>query len=126
VEEKIGSPALNFPFYIAILGQAPPAGVTLAGTTNRPDDIQIKEQILKYLRDSFALVHKAFAMLTARNAVTPLVKTPTPFMNTRLALATFSCAQAFEHLWQMVEYSRMNGIVSPVSKGLPPANPRGR
>ena len=35
----------NLVFYSAILGQAPPAGVTLAGATNGPDDVQTKEQI---------------------------------------------------------------------------------
>src|SRR6266567_2120353 len=34
----------NFVFYSAILGQAPPAGATLAGTTNGPEDIRTKEQ----------------------------------------------------------------------------------
>jgi uncharacterized damage-inducible protein DinB len=116
----------NLVFYSAILGQDPPAGVTLAGTTNGPDDIQTKEQILKYLRDSFALGHQAFATLTARNAVTPLVKPPIPSMNTRLALANFSCAHASDHYGQMAEYLRMNGIVPPASQGQPPANPSGR
>ena len=116
----------NFVFYSAILGQAPPAGATLAGTTNGPDDIQTKGQILKYLRDSFALGHKAFATLTAGNAVTPLVKPPIPLMNTRLAMASFSSAHASDHYGQMVEYLRMNGIVPPTSKGQPPANAGGR
>jgi hypothetical protein len=113
----------DFVFYSAILGQAPPAGVTLAGTTNGPNDIDTKEQILKYLRDSFALGHKAFATITARNAVTPLVNPPIPLMNTRLAMASFSCAHALDHYGQMVEYLRMNGIAPPASKGQPPANP---
>ena len=116
----------NFVFYSAILGQTPPAGATLAGTTNGPDEIQSKEQILKYLRDSFALGHKALATLTAANAVTPLVDPPIPFMNTRLAMASFSCTHASDHYGQMVEYLRTNGIVPPTSKGQPPANPGGR
>jgi hypothetical protein len=116
----------NFVFYSAILGQAPPAGATLAGTTNGPEDIRTKEQILKYLRASFALGHKAFATLTAGNVVTPLVKAPITLMNTRLAMASFSCAHASDHYGQMVEYLRMNRIVPPASKGQPPANPGGR
>jgi DinB superfamily len=72
----------NFVFYSAVLGQAPPAGATLAGTTNGPEDIRTKEQILKYLSASFALGHKAFATLTAGNAATPLVKPPISLMNT--------------------------------------------
>jgi hypothetical protein len=45
-------------------------------------------------------------------------------MNTRLALASFSCAHASDHYGQMAEYLRMNGIVPPASRGQPPANPR--
>jgi len=89
----------NFVFYSAILGQAPPAGATLAGTANGPDDIQTKEQILEYLRDSFALGHKALATLTAGNAVTPLGKPPIPFMNTRLAMASFKLHARIRSLW---------------------------
>ncbi len=114
----------NFVFYSAILGQDPPPGANLTGVANGPEDIKTKEEILKYLRDSFALGHKAFATLTAANAVTPLVKPPIPFMNTRLALASFSCSHASDHYGQMVEYLRMNGIVPPTSKGQPPANPQ--
>jgi DinB family protein len=116
----------NFVFYSAILGQDPPLGATLSGTTNGPEDIKTKEQVLKYLRDSFALGHKAFATLTAENVVTPLVRPPIPFMNTRLAMASFSCTHASDHYGQIVEYLRMNGIVPPTSKGQPPANPGGR
>jgi hypothetical protein len=114
--------AANFVFYSAILGQDPPVGATLVGVTNGPDDIQGKEQVLKYLKDSFALGHKAIASLTAANAVIPLAKPPIPIMNTRLALASFSCSHAWDHNGQIVEYLRMNGIVPPASKGQPPAN----
>lgn len=114
---------VNFAFYSAILGQAPPPGVSANEQMNGPDDIQTKEQIVKYLKDSFALGHKAFATITTRNAATLLPKPPIPFLNTRLALASFGCTHAFDHYGQMVEYLRMNGIVPPASKGQPPANP---
>jgi uncharacterized damage-inducible protein DinB len=117
---------VDFALYSAILGQAPPAGVTANEQMNGPDDIQTKDQIVKYLKDSFALGHKAFATITARNAVTPLAKPPFSFLNTRLAIASFSCTHAFDHYGQMVEYLRMNGIVPPASKGQPPANPGGK
>jgi len=113
----------NFVFFSAILGQEPPAGVTLAGATNGPDEIQTKAQILQYLKDSFALGHKAFAALTERNSVIPLAKPPISFMNTRLAIATFSLVHTSDHYGQMVEYLRLNGIVPPASNGQPPANP---
>jgi hypothetical protein len=35
---------------------------------------------------------------------------------TRLFLATFAAAHAFDHYGQMIEYLRMNGIVPPASR----------
>jgi uncharacterized damage-inducible protein DinB len=113
----------NFGFYSIILGQDPPAGVSLAGAANGPDNLRTKEQILQYLRDSFALGHRALATLTLENALVPVPHPPMASMNTRLALATFVLAHANDHYGQMVEYLRMNGIVPPASQGQPPANP---
>lgn len=116
----------NIGLYSAILGQDPPAGVSLRGLTNGPDSIQTKDQILKYLKDSFALGHKALATLTVQNAVVRLAKSPIPFMKTRLDLATFSLVHAADHYGQMIEYLRMNGITPPASNGQPSANPSKR
>ena len=113
----------NLVFYSAILDQPPPTGVNLSGAANGPEELQSKAQILKYLKDSFALGHQAFAALSESNATTPLLKTPIPFMNTRLALATFSLLHASDHYGQIVEYLRMNGIIPPASRGQQPANP---
>jgi uncharacterized damage-inducible protein DinB len=113
----------NFVFYSAILAQAPPSGVNVTGAANGPEDIQTKAQILKYLKDSFALGHQALATLTTSNELTPLANPPIPSMNTRLALATFSLAHASDHYGQAAEYLRMNGIVPPASQGQPAANP---
>jgi hypothetical protein len=116
----------NFVFYSAMLDRTPPAGVDLSGAANGPEAIRSKEQILQYLKDSFALGHEAFAAFTERNLLTPIAKPPISFMNTRLALAAFSLAHASDHYGQMVEYLRLNGIVPPASVGQPPANPSGR
>lgn len=117
---------VNYAFFSAILSEPPPAGVTFDEHANGSDSIQTKDQIVKYLKDSFALGHKAIATLTAENALTPLPKPPIAFLNTRLSLASFSCTHAFDHYGQMVEYLRMNGIVPPASQGQPPANPGSR
>jgi uncharacterized damage-inducible protein DinB len=111
-------------FYSAILGRPLPPGVTTAGAANGPDEIQSKGQIVKYLKDSFALGHEALATLTARTAMVPLTDPPIRSMSTPLALATWSCAHAWDHYGQMVAYLRLNGIVPPASVGQPPANPR--
>ncbi len=116
----------NIGFYSAILGQDPPPGVSLRGLTNGPDSIRTKDQILSYLKDSFALGHKALATLTVQNAVVPLAASPIPFVKTRLDLAVFSLAHAADHYGQMIEYLRMNAILPPASNGQPPANPSKR
>lgn len=115
----------NFVIYSAILGQDPPAGVTVTGAANGPDNLQTRDQILQYLKDSIALGHRAMASLTDTNALAPLGHSPIaiPSVNTRMALALFSFSHAMDHYGQMVEYLRMNGIVPPASAGQPPANP---
>jgi uncharacterized damage-inducible protein DinB len=115
----------DYIIYSAILGQDPPVGVTVAGAGNGPENLQTKEQIVQYLKDSFTLGHKAMAALNNGNALAPLDKLPiaSPSLNTRLALAIFSLSHASDHYGQMVEYLRMNGIVPPASVGQPPANP---
>ena len=80
---------------------------------NGPEDIKTKAEILAFLKDSFALGHKAAATLTAEN----MLQTPEHSKSTRLHLATFGVAHAFNHYGQMVEYLRMNGIVPPASQG---------
>jgi hypothetical protein len=113
----------NTAFYSAILERELAPGITAAGAANGPDDITTKPQILAYLKDSFALGHQALAALTATNALTPLAKTPVPSVTTRLGLAAFGYAHAWDHYGQMAAYLRMNGIVPPASVGQPPANP---
>jgi DinB superfamily len=115
----------NYVIYSGILGQDLPAGVTVSGAGNGPENLQTKEQIVQYLKDSFTLGHKAMAALNDGNALAPLDKLPIaiPSLNTRLALAIFSLSHASDHYGQMVEYLRMKGIVPPASVGQPPAYP---
>lgn len=114
---------VNFAFFSAVLEQTPPPGVSANEQMNGPDSIATKDQIVQYLKDSFALGHKAMSSLTADNAVAALAKPPFSFIKTRLGYASFACTHAFDHYGQMVEYLRMNGIVPPASQGQPPANP---
>ncbi|HEX3702474.1 MAG TPA: DinB family protein [Vicinamibacterales bacterium] len=122
---------INYAFYSALLGEAPPAGVTANKEMNGEDAIRTKEQIITYLKASFTFAHRAIATITAGNAAAVLGESRTPragvplFLNTRLALASFGCAHVFDHYGQIVEYLRMNGIIPPASQGQPPANPQG-
>lgn len=79
---------------------------------NGPEDLKTKADIIKFLKDSFAVGHKAAAMLTTENMLQAPEHSKTP----RLHLATFAVAHAFDHYGQMVEYLRMNGIVPPASR----------
>jgi len=80
---------------------------------NGPVDLKTKADIIKFLKDSFALGHKAAATLTTQNMLDP----PERGRSSRLYLATFGVAHAYDHYGQMVEYLRMNGIVPPASRG---------
>jgi uncharacterized damage-inducible protein DinB len=117
----------NFALFSEILGQSPPAGVSFSGATNGPAELQTKEQIVQFLKDSFALAHKAISTITEKNALTPIEDPNLPFsqpyFRSRLALASFACTHSADHYGQMVVYLRMNGITPPASNGQPPANP---
>ena len=82
---------------------------------NGPEAVKTKAEILKFLKDSYALGHRAAAALTDRNMLEP----PEGSKSTRLHLATFAVAHAYDHYGQMVEYLRMNGIVPPASRPKP-------
>jgi hypothetical protein len=80
---------------------------------NGPENLKTKADIIKFLKDSFALGHKAAATLTTHNMLQTAEHSKSP----RLYLATFAVAHAYDHYGQMVEYLRMNGIVPPASRG---------
>jgi len=80
---------------------------------NGPANLKTKAEIVSFLKDSFALGHKAAATLTPDN----MLETVGKGKSTRLHLAEFGVAHAYDHYGQMVEYLRMNGIVPPASRG---------
>src|SRR5436853_7277779 len=98
--------------YGRLTGDKLPEGVK---DGNGPENLKTKAEIIKFLKDSYALGHKAAATLTSENVVetVPFRQGKAP----RLYLATFAVAHAFDHYGQMVEYLRMNGIVPPASRG---------
>jgi uncharacterized damage-inducible protein DinB len=101
----------NYAFWGPITGDKMPEGVK---GPNGPENMTSKADIIKYLKDSFALGHKVAATLTAQN----LNDTFKTFRgeSPRLFLASFPVAHAFDHYGQMVEYLRMNGVVPPASR----------
>ncbi len=73
--------------------------------------MKTKADIIRFLKDSFALGQKAAATLTTEN----MLQAPEHSKSPRLYLATFGVAHAYDHYGQMVEYLRMNEIVPPAS-----------
>jgi hypothetical protein len=55
--------------------------------------LKTKAEILTFLRDSFALGHRAAAKLTVEN----MLESPPGIKSTRLHLATFGVSHAFDH-----------------------------
>jgi len=102
--------ASNWFIWSPLPGDKLPEGLKDDG--NGPANLQTKADIIKFLKDSFALGHKGAATLTAEN----MLQSPANSKSTRLHLAEFGVAHAYDHYGQMVEYLRMNGIVPPASR----------
>jgi uncharacterized damage-inducible protein DinB len=102
--------ASNYFLWSPLTGDKLPEGLK---DGNGPVDLKSKTDIIRFLEDSFALGHKAAATLTTEN----MLQTAEHSKSSRLHLATFAVAHAFNHYGQMVEYLRMNGIVPPASRG---------
>jgi uncharacterized damage-inducible protein DinB len=102
--------ASNYFIWSPLAGEKLPDGLK---DGNGPENLKTKAEILRFLKDSFALGHKAAATLTAEN----MLQHPGSSKSTRLHLAEFGVAHAYDHYGQMVEYLRMNGIVPPASRG---------
>ncbi len=102
--------ASNYFIWSPLTGDKLPEGLK---DGNGPENLKTKADILKFLKDSFALGHKAAATLTTEN----MLQAPGSSKSSRLHLAEFGVAHAFNHYGQMVEYLRMNGIVPPASRG---------
>jgi len=101
--------ASNYFIWSPVTGDKLPEGLK---DGNGPEDLKSKAEIIKFLKDSFALGHKAAASLTIEN----ILQTAEHSKSTRLRLTTFAVAHAFDHYGQMVEYLRMNGIVPPATR----------
>ena len=99
----------NWFIWSALTGEKVPDGLN---DGNGPASMKSKAEIIQFLKDSFALGHRAAATLTTENMLQGIRNGQT----TRLSRATFGVAHAYDHYGQMVEYLRMNGIVPPASR----------
>jgi len=76
------------------------------------EKLKTKADILKALKDSFAMAHAYVDAMTPENAFVAL-----PSGSTRAYMVAFGIAHYMDHYGQLVEYLRMNGIVPPASRG---------
>ncbi len=105
---------LNFMLWGPMVGEKPPFDIN---NGDGPASMTSKAEIVKYLKDSYTLGHRAAKSMTAENAVATI---PNPFgagQMSRLFAATFGVSHGFDHYGQCVEYLRMNGIIPPASRG---------
>ena len=112
----------NHLFFGPLMGETIDAK-SIEQNANGPAELKTKAEIVQYLKDSFALGHRAISGITSENAVTPLPKPVLPFLSTRLAIANIGAWHSMDHYGQMVEYLRMNGIIPPASRPRPPQQP---
>jgi hypothetical protein len=106
----------NFMLFAGLLGEKLPANVD-PKEEDGPAKMISKAEIIKYLKDSFAMGHRAMNTLSESNITERVASTegngPGP---TRMGAASLSLWHSFDHYGQMVEYLRMNGIVPPASR----------
>src|SRR4029077_5457275 len=95
----------NFRFWATVSGDKFPENIK---GPNGPDELKTKAEIVQFLKDSFAVGHRAAKTFTADNALEmiPTGRGSQP----RLALATGTVIHCGDEYGQMVEYLRMNGI----------------
>ena len=105
---------VNYAVAAAVLGEKNPSETD--SSENGPANLKTKEDVVKYVKDSFAYAHRAMATLTDAN-LTGLVQSA--FGNnktTRIYMANVTLWHSFDHYGQMVVYARMNGIIPPASR----------
>src|SRR5262249_6842163 len=96
---------------------------SLEQNTNGPAELKTKAEILQYLKDSFALGHRAIATITVENQTTLLPKPVLPFLNTRLVIANIAAWHSGDHYGKMVDHLRITGTIPPASRPRPPQQP---
>ena len=76
----------NHLYFGPLMGETIDAN-SIEENANGPAALKTKAEIVQYLKDSFALGHRAISGITSENEVTPLPKPVSPFLSTRLAIA---------------------------------------
>jgi len=100
----------------AMQGSTP--SVDVGDGDSGPSSMTAKDELLKYLRDSFQCIREAIRAINEHNVLEMI---PNPFSPaksklSRLALAVAYACHACDHYGQLVVYLRLNGIVPPPSR----------
>lgn len=96
----------------ALLGEKmPDAGKNENGS----DTLTGKTEIVKYLKDSFAALHKAMLAQEGKS-FTEAISSPFGGKSPRGYLVNVPAWHCFDHYGQAVVYARMNGVVPPASR----------
>lgn len=103
---------VNYMVASSLLGEKAPVDTK---SENGSDDLKTKDQIVKYVKDSFAYAHKAIATINDKNVI-EMVDGPFGGKASRLGLGSIMTWHSFDHYGQMVVYLRMNGIIPPASR----------
>lgn len=101
----------NIMIWSAVTGDEIPPGIE---DVNGPANLKTKTTILAYLKQSFAIGHKAIAALNTKNAMDMM-----PFRGNnlpRVDLVFYALTHANEHYGQLAVYLRMCGIIPPASR----------
>jgi len=93
----------NYEFFGKTANADPSAGAAVEKLTSKAD-------IMKALRESFLVAHKAIDGMTAQNAFEMTAN------GTRAGSASIALAHMMDHYGQLVEYLRLNGIIPPASR----------
>jgi len=106
----------NYMLGAGILGEQVPVDVGRDESGAR--DLQTKEEVIAYVKKSFAYMRKAADAIDDTNTTIPTPDiSPWPEGTaTRMGLALEDCVHTWDHYGQLVEYLRMNNIVPPGSK----------
>ena len=99
----------------AMLEEKPPT-LSKEEANNGPASIKTKAEIVQYLKDSFANLHKAAKATNEKNLTAPIQSPFGASKATRLTMGVLVVGHCFDHYGQLVEYLRDNGIIPPASR----------
>lgn len=85
-----------------------PTPIDQGAHMNGPESIRTKAEILKFLQDGFAYMHKAVRTVNQKNLMEMVKFDQTSIP--RLSIVSAAITHPWDHYGQLIEYLRMNGI----------------